>query len=228
MMDAPAARESVTYTVACATCHAPFDALAALWCTCLVTERTLACPHCGHCFCRAPLEYKNYFWQDAPRAIWANKWVSPDERDQSDASPDDGSGMPRPLILVVDDEPAIRRLAARLLLRIGYGVATAKDGTEGLARARELHPDLVLTDALMPKGDGRDMGRLIKADPTLAGTRVVVMTAVYTSLKYSLDGFLTKPIAPAELEAVVRQQVGAPSRSSQPASLQMNASYGRI
>jgi len=232
--EAATTREATTYTVACAWCRATFNALSAHWCACLVNERTLECPHCGRCFCRADLAYKNYFWKDAPRELWAAKWSSSEQRDEPDASPQALANLPRPLVLVVDDEPAIRRMAVRVLRNCGYGVAEARDGAEGLERARELRPDLVLTDALMPKGDGRDMARLLKSDPALAGIRVLVMTAVYTHAKYSLesfrryrvDDFLLKPISPADLEAAVRRQVGSPRQSTQASSLTLAAQGG--
>ena len=188
-------------------------------------EHTLECPHCRRCFCRADLAYKNYFWKDAPRELWAAKWTSSEQRGETDAFFPTPADLPRPLVLVVDDEPAIRRMAARLLRNCGYGVAEARDGAEGLARARELRPDLVLTDALMPRSDGRDMARLLKSDPSLPGVKVVVMTAVYTHVRYGLesfrryrvDDFLVKPISPAELEAVVRRHIGGPGLPAQSA-----------
>jgi hypothetical protein len=62
------------YTIACATCRGAFDAAAAEWCSCLVTERTLVCPHCGSCFCKASTSYKSHFWSGAPRSLWDAKW----------------------------------------------------------------------------------------------------------------------------------------------------------
>ena len=72
----------------------------------------------------------------------------------------------------------------RIIERLGYGVAVAQDGVEGLAMARSYRPELVLTDAMMPKLDGREMGRLIKDDPELTGTKVVVITSLYTDSRY--------------------------------------------
>lgn len=66
--------EKDTYMVACHHCQAPFDALDAAWCSCLVTERSLACPACLTCSCGAPADYKSRFWASAPRALWDRKF----------------------------------------------------------------------------------------------------------------------------------------------------------
>lgn len=217
----------LSYPVACASCHETFDALVAEWCGCLVSERTPLCPHCGRCFCRSTPAYKSQFWSGAPREMWAAKWRDHDARAVEETSADE-TALLRPLILVVDDEPAIRRIAARFLKGMGYGVAIARDGLEGLARARTLQPDLILTDALMPKMDGREMSRQLKSDPATASMRVVLMTSLYTSMKYRLEGFkrylvndyVAKPVSPDELREVVERNLAnlatAPQRESRP------------
>jgi diguanylate cyclase (GGDEF)-like protein len=58
-----------TYSVSCHDCLAPFDALEAAWCSCSGTERTLVCPSCLTCFCRAIPAYKQSFWRDAPKSL---------------------------------------------------------------------------------------------------------------------------------------------------------------
>ena len=103
-------------------------------------------------------------------------------------NPDPGAA-PRPLCLVVDDEKDIQRVASRVIESLGYGLVLARDGEEGLALARLYRPQLVLTDALMPRLDGREMGRRIKADPECGTPKVVVMTALYTNMKYKTEGY---------------------------------------
>jgi CheY-like chemotaxis protein len=90
----------------------------------------------------------------------------------------------RPLVLVVDDEPDIRRMAGAAVELLRYGVIFASNGEEGLEVAKAYRPDLVLTDAFMPKMDGREMCRLIKSDRLTANAKVVVMTSLYTASRY--------------------------------------------
>jgi CheY-like chemotaxis protein len=203
------------YAVACHKCQARFDALKAEWCSCLVSERTLACPSCGTCFCKAAPAFKHKFWSAAPKAMWDRKFAERDDKFEPPANPAPGDA-PRPLVLLVDDERDIQRVAIRVLRELGYGVVLARDGVEGLALAKSHKPDLVLTDALMPKLDGREMGRQIKTDPETANAKVVVMTALYTAAKYRQEGlrafkaddYLSKPLEAAELRAVLERLLG--------------------
>jgi len=209
-----------SYWIACSTCRRQFDALGAQWCTCLVTERTLVCPHCGQCFCKAPTSYKSRFWGGAPRALWDVKAL--EHHTEDDAFEEIEALSHRPLVLVVDDEAAIRRVAVVSLGGMGYGVALARNGIGGLEAARRLKPDLILTDALMPKLDGRDMCRQVKDDPGLAHIPVIVMTALYTSIKYRLEGhkryhvddYLAKPVSASELRRTVDKYLRPASQAT--------------
>jgi CheY-like chemotaxis protein len=126
----------------------------------------------------------------------------------------------RPLVLVVEDEKEIQRVAVSVIEALGYGLVLARDGQEGLDLAREYKPDLVLTDALMPKLDGREMARQLKQSPETAQIKIVVMTALYTSVKYQqeayrafkVDGYLTKPLEFEDLRATLEKHLGAVSR----------------
>lgn len=208
--------DSETYEVACQKCKASFDALQAAWCSCLVTERTFVCPSCGACFCKAPPSYKQKFWAGAPKALWDRKL---DEKREPYAPPENPApgAATRPLVLLVEDEKDIRRVAVRVIQGLGYGLVIAHDGAEGLDLARRYGPDLVLTDALMPKLDGREMGRRIKEDPTTAHIKVIVMTALYTSIKYEneayksfkVDDYLSKPLDVAQLRSALEKHLGA-------------------
>jgi CheY-like chemotaxis protein len=207
-----------SYEVSCQACSVPFDALQAGWCSCLVTERSLVCPACSRCFCKAAAAYKRTLWSNAPRALWDRKFA---EHHQSSLLPEnpDPQKIVRPLVLVVDDEHDIRRIAARTIGRLGYGLVVAQNGEEGLELAMKYRPDVVLSDALMPRMDGREMCRRIKADPDTAGAKVVVMTALYTSVKhkseafrvYGVDDYLSKPLDPVSLEAILKKQLATPA-----------------
>src|SRR6185312_13240182 len=82
-----------------------------------------------------------------------------------------------PLILVVDDVPDNVEILQMRLEAQGYEVATAGDGVEALERARELVPDLVLLDIMMPKMDGIAAVRQLKADASLPFIPVILVTA---------------------------------------------------
>jgi CheY-like chemotaxis protein len=205
------------YQIRCFHCSEKFDAVSAQWCDCLARTPTLICPACQACFCSAPHSFKLDFWAGAP-ADFVKR--NPYSREAETAP----SEVLRPLVLVVDDVASMRLLASAMLRRLGYGVAVAADGQEGLAVARELRPDLVLTDALMPKLDGREMCRLIKATPGLGETKIVVMSAVYTAqryqheavVRYGADDFLTKPFDARLLRDVLGELVGPPATSEEP------------
>lgn len=107
-------------------------------------------------------------------------------------------------------------MATRVIASLGYGLVVAKNGAEGLELARAYRPDLVLTDALMPRMDGRDMARAIKADRDLAATKVVVMTSLYTKPSHVLDArrnirvddYLAKPVDFGRLKGLLQKHLG--------------------
>ena len=204
-----------THNVTCVNCHAAYDALQAAWCSCLVAERTLVCPSCLSCFCKAPASFKKTFWSGAPRALWDRKFAEHHTQFARAPNPPPEE-IKRPLVLLVDDEPDIQRVASRVVESLGYGMLLGRDGEEGLSLARLYHPELVLSDALMPRMDGREMCRQIKADETLAGVRVIVMTSLYTSLRhqseafksFKVDDYLAKPIEVEQLRALLQKYLG--------------------
>jgi CheY-like chemotaxis protein len=207
--------ETAAYDVECASCRASFDALEASWCSCLVSERTLVCPHCLTCFCKAPAAYKQRFWSSAPKLLWDRKFAEhhEDSAPRPNPSPEEAA---RPLVLLVDDEPDIQRVATRVIDSLGYGLVVGRNGEEGLELAKQYRPDLVLSDALMPKLDGREMARQIKEDPATAGAKVVIMTALYTSVKYrteafksfKVDDYLAKPLDFNTLRSLLQKHLG--------------------
>lgn len=123
------------------------------------------------------------------------------------------SGRP---ILVADDEPAIRETAAFILECEGYRVVTAANGDEALAAIRRERPAAVLLDISMPKRDGLSVCREVRADPELAKTYIVLVTArgqkrdEAEGLAAGADVYLTKPFDDEEvlrlLAAVCRSE----------------------
>jgi DNA-binding response OmpR family regulator len=111
------------------------------------------------------------------------------------------------LILVVDDEPQIVRLARDYLEKNGFRVITAGDGPSALAVARRARPDLVVLDLLLPGMDGREVCRLLRQD---SGVPVIMLTALseesdqVAGLELGADDYITKPFSPRALVARVR------------------------
>ena len=206
----------MSYVVICHKCQARFDALVALWCHCLASERSVLCPSCGSCFCKVPA-VQQAFWKGAPQEMRDRRTQETREAFSAPAMPTET--LKRPLVLVVDDETIIQKVATRAIEALGYGVLVATNGEQGLELARQHKPDLVLSDALMPKLDGREMGRRIKEDPETRHVKVVLMTALYKGIKYEqeakrayrADDYLTKPLDVEQLRAVLQKHLGAAS-----------------
>jgi CheY-like chemotaxis protein len=203
----PAAQEPEHHMVECHACRSVLDAMSASWCACLASERSLVCPACGACFCKSAPAYRRAFWRDAPALLRDRRRLEHAAGSGAREGASEPAAPGRPLVLLVDDEHDIVRTASLVIRSLGYGLLVARDGEEGLALAQEHRPDVVLTDALMPKLDGREMCRRIKETPGCEATRVIVMTGLYTSVKYRMEGhkvykadaFIAKPLALEEL-----------------------------
>lgn len=114
-------------------------------------------------------------------------------------------------VLVVDDQPHIVRLIQVNLEKEGFEVATAGDGVEGLQRAQETQPDLVILDVIMPRKDGFTLLRELKADEQFADTPVIMLTVkthnadIVEGLKEGAELYLPKPFHPKELVSLVKR-----------------------
>ncbi len=93
----------------------------------------------------------------------------------------------RPVALVVDDEPEIRRLVQKMLEARGYAVETAEDGEQALAKADALIPDVILLDAMLPRVHGFEACRRLKSSSRTRLIPVVMMTAVYRGWRFAQD-----------------------------------------
>jgi signal transduction histidine kinase/CheY-like chemotaxis protein len=112
------------------------------------------------------------------------------------------------LVLVIDDDPIVHDLVSRSLMREGFRVETAKDGIEGLKKAKELQPDAITLDVMMPRMDGWAVLTKLKSDPATANIPVIMLTMVSDqSMGYALGAaeFLTKPIDRNRLIEVLRK-----------------------
>ena len=110
-----------------------------------------------------------------------------------------------PVILVVDDDPAIRRLVSDVLSMEGYRVRTEADGPSGLRSVQALRPDLVVLDVMMPGMDGHAVLERIRATDGGEDLPVVMLTAAagdaqaWQAWTEGVDYFLAKPFDPSEL-----------------------------
>jgi DNA-binding NarL/FixJ family response regulator len=141
------------------------------------------------------------------------------ERTRDRAAP--GSPAHTPVVLAVEDDAQVRALYRNALgAEPGLLLVTARDGEEGLLRAWERPPDLVLADLLMPGVDGAAFCRLLRAHPATAGTPVVAvsgadpLSARALALRARCAAWLGKPFGVDELLAAVRRHL--PRRSAEP------------
>ena len=108
-------------------------------------------------------------------------------------------------VLIVDDEPNIVISLEFLMKREGYEVLVARDGEEGLTAIRDQRPDLVVLDVMMPKRNGFEVCEAVRADPELAGVRILMLSAkgreaeVKKGLALGADAYVTKPFSTREL-----------------------------
>ena len=119
------------------------------------------------------------------------------------------------IILVVEDEAAIRLGLSAAMSRQGYRVITAENGNDAIQKAGEYHPDLIISDVMMPVLDGFEMKKKLSADPDLASIPLIYLTArtaVEDRVKGIRDGaddYVTKPFdideLAARVEAVLRR-----------------------
>ena len=117
-------------------------------------------------------------------------------------------------ILIADDEPNIVVSLEYLMKREGHAVSVARDGREALAAIRRERPDLVLLDVMMPAMSGFDVCQAVRADPALAGVRILMLTAkgrdtdLAKGTALGADAYMTKPFSTQKLAARVRELLG--------------------
>lgn len=116
-------------------------------------------------------------------------------------------------ILVVDDDREVVRLIRAYLEQAGFAVLTAYDGETAIHMLRREQPDLLLLDLMLPGRDGWDITRLVRGDPALAHTPIIMLTArvddtdKIVGLELGADDYVTKPYNPREVVARVRARL---------------------
>lgn len=118
-------------------------------------------------------------------------------------------------VLVVDDEPFILRSLSFVLERAGYKVLQARDGDEALEALRDGRPRLAILDVMMPKRNGYEVCEIVKGDPDLRDTYVVLLTAKGQDsardrgIEAGADEYMTKPFSPSRIVERVREVLDA-------------------
>ena len=127
---------------------------------------------------------------------------------------DGGVDRPQPVVLAADDDEDILELVAFRLERSGYTVLRAKDGEEALRIALEAKPDLAVLDVMMPKLDGYELTRRLRAEDATSRMPIILLTArsqdadVQAGFDAGADDYLRKPFSPQELRARVQAILG--------------------
>jgi len=117
-------------------------------------------------------------------------------------------------VLIIDDEPSIVISLEFLLKRAGLDVQVARDGEEGLAKLRELRPAAVVLDVMMPKLDGFEVLKAVRADPAIADIPVLMLTAKareaeqQRGLTLGANAYMAKPFSTHELVDQVMALIG--------------------
>jgi two-component system, OmpR family, alkaline phosphatase synthesis response regulator PhoP len=129
-------------------------------------------------------------------------------------------GQSRGRVLVVDDEPDLVRILQFGLQSAGYVVESASDGQEGLKKAREVKPDIILLDLMLPKLDGYKICRLLKFDERFKQIPIIILSArtqegdQALALEMGANRFITKPYNFSEILTHVEELLKAASLRS--------------
>jgi chemosensory pili system protein ChpA (sensor histidine kinase/response regulator) len=124
-----------------------------------------------------------------------------------------------PTVMIVDDSLTVRKITGRLLAREGYNVATAKDGVDAMEQLQEAVPDVMLVDIEMPRMDGFDLSRNVRADSRLKRIPIIMITS-RTADKHrayakeiGVNVYLGKPYQEEELLAHIASFVQKPAHA---------------
>jgi len=118
-------------------------------------------------------------------------------------------------VLIADDEANIVASLEFLMEQSGFDVRVAGNGREALELAASFRPDLMLLDVMMPEKNGYEVCQAVRADPALAGVKIVMLSAkgrdieMAKGLELGADAYVTKPFSTRDLVAKVKEMLGA-------------------
>tara|TARA_Y100001968_G_C19316286_1_gene696863 strand:- start:371 stop:1096 length:726 start_codon:yes stop_codon:yes gene_type:complete len=137
-------------------------------------------------------------------------------------------------LLLVDDEPGMRNAVKAYLQDEGFDVSTAIDGEEGWEKAKQMIPDLIISDVMMPRCDGYGLLKRLREDERLGGTPVIFLTAKGMTVdrtqgyQAGVDDYIPKPFDPDELVARVKNVVKRQERLLAEAARFADADVGQM
>jgi CheY-like chemotaxis protein len=114
-------------------------------------------------------------------------------------------------ILVVDDDPDVRLIAALMLGAVGYEVDTAEDAYDALLTMYDTHPDLLLLDLMLPEQDGWDVVEAVRSNPETRDLPIVLMSAkigLIDTSRHGVQGYVSKPLVPMAMLDVLDTVLG--------------------
>lgn len=116
-----------------------------------------------------------------------------------------------PLVMVVDDSLTVRKITSRMLVREGYEVATAKDGVDALQQLQDVHPDCILLDVEMPRMDGFEFARNVRADEGTRDIPIIMITSRTAdkhrnhAIEIGVNEYMGKPYQEDQLLALIKR-----------------------
>jgi len=138
-------------------------------------------------------------------------------------------------ILIVDDDVDTLRLVGLMLQRQGYEISAASNGSQGLTKALEERPDLILLDVMMPDMDGYEVTRRLRKNPVTVDIPILMFTAKtqlddkVTGFEVGADDYLTKPTHPTELQSHVKALLArAVQKESKVVAAPSNVQHGYV
>ncbi|MEW5965500.1 MAG: Hpt domain-containing protein [Pseudomonadota bacterium] len=148
----------------------------------------------------------------------AQRWASQPRSALERAAPAEAvelsAALQPPMVLVVDDSLTVRKITTRLLTREGFRVDSAKDGVDALEKMHDLVPDVVLLDVEMPRMDGFELARVMRADPRLKAVPIIMITSRTAdkhrnhALEIGVNVYLGKPYQEQLLLDHIAEQLG--------------------
>ncbi len=148
----------------------------------------------------------------------ALRWASMPRNEVERAAPAEAlelsAALQAPLVLVVDDSLTVRKITTRLLTREGFRVDSAKDGVDALEKMGDLLPDVVLLDVEMPRMDGFELARVMRADPRLKAVPIIMITSRTAdkhrnrAMELGVNEYLGKPYQEQQLLDSIAEQLG--------------------
>jgi len=148
----------------------------------------------------------------------ALRWASLPRNEVEQAAPAEAlelsAALQPPLVLVVDDSLTVRKITTRLLSREGFRVESAKDGVDALEKMHDLVPDVVLLDVEMPRMDGFELARVMRADERLKAVPIIMITSRTAdkhrnrAMELGVNAYLGKPYQEQQLLEHIAVQLG--------------------